>query len=460
MDQALRVESRWFAKILRSPEAAAMIRTLFVSMQELNKGARRPANVPANELKKIGVIGAGFMGGAIAYVSALAGLNVVLIDRDPETAEKGKAHSHKLVTDQINRGRATTADRDALLARITATADFVALKDCDLVIEAVFEDRKIKEEVISRTQNVLGDEAIFGSNTSTLPITSLAAAFKDRARFIGIHFFSPVERMMLVEIIMGKETGDAALAMALDFVRTIRKTPIVVNDSRGFYASRVVGTYLREGHLLLTEGVPAALIENVARMAGMPVGPLSLTDEVAVDLAWKILKATEADLGPAAVDPKQKTLLAEMVEKRSRFGRKNGKGFYDYPQNAPKRLWPGLADLQPTRLDVDDIDIAVLKRRLLGIQALESARCIEERVVTDVREADVGSILGFGFAPFTGGTISYIDGMGVKNFVQMCNDLAKTCGDRFKPSKLLTDMANKGETFYGRFAPAKRKAVA
>jgi 3-hydroxyacyl-CoA dehydrogenase / enoyl-CoA hydratase / 3-hydroxybutyryl-CoA epimerase len=460
MDQALRVESRWFAKILRSPEAAAMIRTLFVSMQELNKGARRPAKVPAKQLQRIGIIGAGFMGGAIAYVSALAGLNVVLIDRDPETAEKGKAHSHKLVTDQINRGRATTADRDALLARIKTTADFVELKDCELVIEAVFEDRKIKEEVISRTQNVLGDEAIFGSNTSTLPISSLAAAFKDRARFIGIHFFSPVERMMLVEIILGKETGDAALAMAFDFARMIRKTPIVVNDSRGFYASRVVGTYLREGHLMLTEGVPPALIENVARMAGMPVGPLSLTDEVAVDLAWKILKATEADLGAAAVDPKQKTLLAEMVEKRSRFGRKNGKGFYDYPQNAPKRLWPGLAELQPNRRDVDDIDIAILKRRLLGIQALESARCIEDKVVTDVREADVGSILGFGFAPFTGGTISYIDGMGVKAFVQMCNDLAKACGERFKPSKLLIDMANKGETFYGRFAPAKRKAVA
>ena len=460
MDQALRVESRWFAKILRSPEAAAMIRTLFVSMQELNKGARRPADVPPNQLKKVGIIGAGFMGGAIAYVSALAGLDVVLIDRDPETAEKGKAHSHKLVTDQVNRGRATTADRDALLARISATADFVELKDCELVIEAVFEDRKIKEEVISRTQNVLGEEAIFGSNTSTLPITSLAAAFKDRARFIGIHFFSPVERMMLVEIIMGKETGDAALAMALDFVRTIRKTPIVLNDSRGFYASRVVGTYIREGHLMLTEGVPPALIENVARMAGMPVGPLSLTDEVAVDLAWKILKATEADLGPAAVDPKQKALLAEMVERRARFGRKNGKGFYDYPPNAPKRLWPGLADLQPNRLDVDGIDIAVLKRRLLGIQALESARCIEDKVVTDMREADVGSILGFGFAPFTGGTISYIDGMGVKNFVKMCNDLAKAYGDRFKPSKLLIDMANKGETFYGRFAPAKRKAVA
>jgi 3-hydroxyacyl-CoA dehydrogenase / enoyl-CoA hydratase / 3-hydroxybutyryl-CoA epimerase len=460
MDQALRVESRWFAKILRSREAAAMIRTLFVSMGELNKGARRPANIPVRPLKKIGVLGAGFMGGAIAYVSALAGLEVVLLDRDPETAAKGKAHSQKLVTDQINRGRATTADRDALLGRILPTADFVELKDCDLVVEAVFEDRKVKEEVISRTQNVIGEQAIFGSNTSTLPITSLAAAFKDHSRFIGIHFFSPVERMMLVEIIMGKETGDAALATALDFVRLIRKTPIVVNDSRGFYASRVVGTYIREGHLMLTEGVPPAMIENVGRMAGMPVGPLALTDEVAVDLAWKILKATEADLGPAMVDSKQKALLEDMVEKRTRYGRKNGKGFYDYPHNGPKRLWPGLRDLQPKWLDPDTVDIDVLKRRLLAIQALESARCIEEGVVTDLREADVGSILGFGFAPFTGGTISYIDGMGVKTFVELCDDLAKRHGERFKPSKLLLDIAKKGETFYGRFAPERRKAVA
>jgi 3-hydroxyacyl-CoA dehydrogenase/enoyl-CoA hydratase/3-hydroxybutyryl-CoA epimerase len=460
MDQALRVESRWFAKILRSREAAAMIRTLFVSMQELNKGARRPANIPVRPLKKIGVLGAGFMGGAIAYVSALAGLEVVLLDRDPEIAANGKAHSQKLVTDQINRGRATTADREALLERINPTADFVELKDCDLVVEAVFEDRKIKEEVISRAQNVIGEQAIFGSNTSTLPITSLAAALKDHSRFIGIHFFSPVERMMLVEIIMGKETGDVALATALDFVRLIRKTPIVVNDSRGFYTSRVVGTYIREGHLMLTEGVPAAMIENVGRMAGMPVGPLALTDEVAVDLAWKILKATEADLGPAMVDSKQKALLDEMVEKRARYGRKNGKGFYDYPRNGPKRLWPGLRDLQPDRLDPDTIDIDVLKHRLLAIQALESARCIEEGVVTDVREADVGSILGFGFAPFTGGTISYIDGMGVKAFVELCDGLAKRHGERFKPSKLLLDMAKKGETFYGRFAPEKRKAVA
>ncbi|MFZ3359170.1 MAG: 3-hydroxyacyl-CoA dehydrogenase NAD-binding domain-containing protein, partial [Xanthobacteraceae bacterium] len=460
IDQALRVESRWFAKILRSPEAAAMIRSLFVSMQELNKGARRPAGVPVRPLKKIGVLGAGFMGAGIAYVSALAGLDVVLIDRDPETAEKGKAHSQKLMTDQVNRGRATTADRDTVLARIKPTADYVELKNCDLVVEAVFEDRKIKEEVISRTQNVLGDQAIFGSNTSTLPISSLAAAFKDKARFIGIHFFSPVERMMLVEIIMGKETGDVALAVALDYVRAIRKTPIVVNDSRGFYTSRVVGTYIREGHLMLTEGVPAAMIENVGRMAGMPVGSLALNDEVAVDLAWKILKATEADLGAKMIDAKQKALLEEMVEKRARYGRKNGKGFYDYPQNAPKRLWPGLADLQPKHLDPDTIDIAVLKRRLLAMQALESARCIEEQVVTDVREADVGSILGFGFAPFTGGTISYIDGMGSRAFVDLCNSLAKDYGERFMPGKLLLDMAKKGETFYRRFPPQLRKAVA
>ena len=459
-DQALRVESRWFAKILRSPEAAAMIRSLFVSMQEINKGARRPTAVPAKKFKTIGVLGAGFMGAGIAYVSALAGLDVVLVDRDPETAQKGKDHSQKLMSEQVSRGRATAADRDAVLARIKPTADFVELKGCELVIEAVFEDRKIKEELTARAQNVIGENTIFGSNTSTLPISSLAESFKDRSRFIGIHFFSPVERMNLVEIILGKETGEVALAGALDFVRAIRKTPIVVNDSRGFYTSRVVGTYLREGHLMLADGVPAAMIENVGRMAGMPVGPLALNDEVAVDLAWKILKATEADLGPQAVDPRQKALLEEMVEKRGRYGRKNGKGFYDYPQNGPKRLWRGLSDLQPTKLDPDTIDVTELKQRLLAMQALETARCIEEGVVTDMREADVGSILGFGFAPFTGGTISYIDGMGTKAFVALCSKLAKLHGDRFKPCKLLLDMAKKGETFYRRFPPQARKAAA
>jgi 3-hydroxyacyl-CoA dehydrogenase/enoyl-CoA hydratase/3-hydroxybutyryl-CoA epimerase len=459
IDLALRVESRWFAKILRSPEAAAMIRSLFVSMQELNKGARRPKDVPPNKFKKVGIIGAGFMGASIAYVTALAGIEVVLIDRDQEAADKGKAHSHKLMTEQVNRGRATTADRDALLARITPTADYGALKDCELVIEAVFEDRNVKAEAMKKAEAVMGDTVIFGSNTSTLPITSLAESFKRPAQFIGVHFFSPVERMMLVEIIMGKKTGDAALAAALDFVRAIRKTPIVVNDTRGFYANRCVLNYIREGHLMLMEGVPAAMIENVGRMAGMPVGPLSLNDEVALDLGWKILKATEADLGPQAIDPQQKLLLQELVEKQGRLGRKNGKGFYDYPQGGKKRLWPGLAELQKTKLDPDTIDIQELKDRLLAVQALEAARTVEEGVITDVREADVGSILGFGFAPFTGGTLSYIDMMGAKRFVDLCKRLEKKFGSRFAPGKLLTDMATKGDTFYGRFAPGPARAA-
>ncbi len=459
MDLALRVESRWFAKILRSPEAHAMIRSLFVSMQDLNKGARRPAKVPAAKLKKVGIIGAGFMGAGIAYVSAQAGLDVVLIDRDQEAADKGKAYSHKLMTDQINKGRGTSAERDALLSKITATPDYNALKGCDLIVEAVFEDRKVKAEATAKAQAVLPD-VVFGSNTSTLPITSLAEQAKDPTKFVGIHFFSPVDKMLLVEIILGKKTGDEALATALDFVRAIRKTPIVVNDSRGFYTSRVVGSYIREGHLMLTEGVPAAMIENVGRMAGMPVGPLSLNDEVAVDLAWKILKATEADLGAKAIDPRQKALLSDLVEKHGRLGRKNGKGFYDYPDKAPKKLWPGLADLQKKKLDPDSIDIQELKDRLLAMQALETARCFEEGVLTDVREADVGSILGFGFAPFSGGTLSYIDMMGTKRFVALGEKLEKKFGDRFKPNALLLDMAGKGETFYTRFAPEKKRAAA
>ena len=460
MDTALRVESRWFAKILRSPEAAAMIRTLFVSMQDLNKGARRPANEPPTGLKKIGVVGAGFMGAGIAQVTAAAGLQVVLIDRDQDTADKGKAGLHKALSDRVMKGRMKGNERDELLARITPTADYAALKDCDLVVEAVFEDRKVKSDVIAKIQAVIGDKAILGSNTSTLPITSLASEFKDPARFVGVHFFSPVDRMMLVEIILGKQTGDKALAVALDYVRAIRKTPIVVNDSRGFYTSRVVGTYIREGHLMLTEGVPAAMIENVGRIAGMPVGPLALNDEVAVDLAWKILKATEADLGAKTIDPRQKKLLQEMVEKRGRFGRKNGKGFYDYPANGPKKLWPDLVDLQPKKLNPDTIDIKELKLRLLGIQALETARCFEEKVLTDVREADVGSILGFGFAPFSGGTLSWIDMMGTKNFVAACRKLEKKYGARFAPNKLLLDLAAKGEGFYDRFAPVKKKEAA
>ncbi len=325
------------------------------------------------------------------------------------------------------KGRAKTADRDALLSRITATGDYGALAGCDLVVEAVFEDPKVKAEVIAKVEAVIGPDAIFASNTSTLPISGLAKASSRPEQFIGIHFFSPVEKMMLVEIIMGKTTGERALAAALDYVRAIKKTPIVVNDARGFFANRCVGAYILEGHLMLAEGVPAAMIENAGRQAGMPVGPLSLNDEVGVDLALKIVKATKAQVGEAAVNPVQEKVLTALVEGEGRLGRKNRKGFYyDYPEQGAKKLWPGLAGLQETKLDPDDVDFPELKQRLLVTQALEAARTVGEGVVTDPREADVGSILGFGFAPFTGGALSYIDVMG--------RPASSRCAGRWKPS--------------------------
>ncbi|MBB5049459.1 3-hydroxyacyl-CoA dehydrogenase/enoyl-CoA hydratase/3-hydroxybutyryl-CoA epimerase [Rhodopseudomonas rhenobacensis] len=461
IDAALRVESRYFAHILQSKEAAAMIRSLFISMQELNKGARRPQNVPPTKVKKLAIIGAGFMGASVGYVSAKGGIEVVLIDRDQESADKGKAHCKSVIDGLIAKGRAKEADRDAILGRITATPDYNAIKDCDLVIEAVFEDRKVKAETYAKAQPLLKEGAIFASNTSTLPINSLAEEFQDQSKFIGIHFFSPVEKMMLVEIIVGKNTGDVALATALDYVRQISKTPIVVNDSRGFFANRCVLRFTAEGLEMLMEGIPPAMIENVAKMAGMPVGPLSLADEVALDLVLKIMKATEADLGEQAVDQQQKKLMIELVEKQGRFGRKNAKGFYDYPEKGKgqKSLWQGIAALQPKHLDPDTVDIEELKQRFLVVQAVEAARTVEDHVITDPREADVGSILGFGFAPFTGGTLSYIDFMGTKEFVALCHKLEAKYGSRFTPPKLLEDMAKTGETFYGRFPPKKLAAA-
>ena len=461
-DVGLRIEARYFAHVMQTKEAAAMIRSLFLSMQELNKGARRPAAVPVSPIRKIGVIGAGFMGAGIAEVSARAGIEVMLLDRDEEAAAKGKATVEAALARHASRGRMNVADSEAALARIHPGADFAALSGVDLVIEAVFEDRAVKEDVIRRAEAALGKDSILASNTSTLPITSLAAAASRPKNFIGIHFFSPVDRMMLVEVIVGKKTSEAALARALDFVRAIRKTPIVVNDSRGFYTSRVVGTYIGEGHLMLTEGVPAAMIENAGRMAGMPVGPLALNDEVALDLSLRIMNATRADLGADAVPEAEYRLIDELVTRRGRLGRKNAKGFYDYPDNPrdKKKLWPGLADLFPPVADPDAIDVGELKQRFLVIQALETARCFAEGVLTDVREADVGSILGFGFAPFTGGTLSYIDFMGPADFVRLCERLAKTHGPRFKPNRLLRDLAKTGDTFYGRFAGKRPSAAA
>lgn len=458
-DTALRIEQRYFTEIMQTREAAAMIRSLFVSLQELNKGARRPSGVPETKFKKVGVLGAGFMGAGIAYVTAKAGIPVVLLDRDMEAAAKGKAHSDSLISDQVRKGRAKPEDKDRLLSLITPTADYADLAGCDLVVEAVFEDSGVKKDATEKAEAMLKPSAVFASNTSTIPITSLAKNSARPKNFIGIHFFSPVDKMMLVEIILGKKTGDKALAAAIDFVRAIKKTPIVVNDTRGFYVNRCVLRYMSEAYKMLIEGVPAPMIENAAKAAGMPVGPLALTDETAIDLAQKIMKQTMRDLGENAVDPKQMALINTLVDTHGRFGRKNGKGFYDYPQKpAKKKLWPGLKDLYP-QLAPEKVDYEELKQRLLVTIALEAARVMEEGIVTDPREADVGSILAFGFAPFTGGVLSYIDGIGAKKFVKIAKGLQKKYGAEFKAPKLLLDMAEKGETFYERFDPyAKSEA--
>ncbi|TIU39052.1 MAG: 3-hydroxyacyl-CoA dehydrogenase [Mesorhizobium sp.] len=452
-DTGLRIEQRYFTEIMQTREAAAMIRSLFVSLQELNKGARRPAGVPETKFKKIGILGAGFMGAGIAYVTAKAGIPVVLLDRDLESAAKGKAHSDGLISDQVKKGRAKPEDKDKLLSLITPTADYADLAGCDLVVEAVFEDSSVKKSATEQAEAVLKPSAIFASNTSTIPITGLAKNSARPKNFIGIHFFSPVDKMMLVEIILGKKTGDKALATAIDFVRAIKKTPIVVNDTRGFYVNRCVLRYMSEAYKMLIEGVPAPMIENAAKAAGMPVGPLALTDETAIDLAQKIMKQTIRDLGDKAVDPKQMALINTMLDDHGRFGRKNGKGFYDYPAKpAKKKLWPGLRELYP-QLAPEKVDYGELQQRLLVTIALEAARVMEEGIVTDPREADVGSILAFGFAPYTGGALSYIDGIGAKAFVKIAKNLQKKYGAEFKAPKLLLDMAEKGETFYQRFDP-------
>ncbi|MBM2711001.1 enoyl-CoA hydratase/isomerase family protein [Mesorhizobium caraganae] len=458
-DTGLRIEQRYFTEIMQSKEAAAMIRSLFVSLQELNKGARRPAGVPETRFKKIGILGAGFMGAGIAFVTAKAGIPVVLLDRDMASAEKGKAHSDSLISDQVKKGRAKPEEKETLLSLITPTADYADLAGCDLVVEAVFEDSAVKKAATEQAEAVLKSPAIFASNTSTIPITALAKNSARPKNFVGIHFFSPVDKMMLVEIILGKKTGDKALATAIDFVRAIKKTPIVVNDTRGFYVNRCVLRYMSEAYKMLIEGVPAPMIENAAKAAGMPVGPLALTDETAIDLAQKIMKQTIRDLGDKAVDPKQMALINTLVETHGRFGRKNGKGFYDYPAKpAKKKLWPGLKDLYP-QLKPEKVDYEELQQRLLVTIALEAARVMEEGIVTDPREADVGSILAFGFAPFTGGALSYIDGIGAKEFVRIAKGLQKKYGAEFKAPKLLLELAEKGETFYQRFDPYAKGEV-
>jgi 3-hydroxyacyl-CoA dehydrogenase / enoyl-CoA hydratase / 3-hydroxybutyryl-CoA epimerase len=459
-DSALKVETRYFVSLLLNPVAKSMIRTLFFGLQEANKLARRPKGVPKQEYKKIGVLGAGLMGAGIATVSVQAGLDIVLIDRDQAAADKGKAHIAGELDKLVKRGRMDQAKRDGLLAKVTATPDFGALKDCDLVVEAVFENRDVKAEATKKAEAALPKGAVFASNTSTLPISGLAEASSKPDHFIGLHFFSPVEKMPLVEIIMGKKTSQETLARALDYVQKIRKTPIVVNDSRGFFTSRVCGAFISEGHRLLKEGVPAAMIENCARFAGMPVGPLSLNDEVAIDLSWKIMDQTRKDAetsGQKYEGSGTEDILELMVKKLERFGRKNGKGFYDYPADGKKRLWPDLQKhfpADPALLYGEGEDKRAketeIKKRLLYVQAVDTARCLEANVLTDPQDGDVGSIMGLGFAPQTGGAISLIDQVGIKKFVAECDDFAKKYGKQFEVPKLLRDMAAKGQSFYGK----------
>ncbi|WP_339873044.1 3-hydroxyacyl-CoA dehydrogenase NAD-binding domain-containing protein [uncultured Brevundimonas sp.] len=458
MDAALRIETRYFIKTLMTPQAQAMIRSLFLSKQELDKGAVRPAGQPRSDPKKVTVIGAGMMGAGIAYVQALAGIETILIDRSQEDADKGKAHVEGLLKKRLSRGQITQDKFDALLGSVTATTDYDLIKGSDLVIEAVFENREIKADVTKRAEAQLAPGAVFGSNTSTLPITGLAEASVRPEDFIGIHFFSPVDKMMLVEIILGEKTGEAAIAKSLDYVMKIRKTPIVVNDGRGFYTSRCFGTYVAEGMAMLEEGYAPALIDNIGRMTGMPRGPLEMHDDVALDLSVKIAKQTAEDLGEKYQPLPGSHIVQKMVEELGRYGRKNGKGFYDYDQK-PKVIWPGLAELAPVTIDDSTPElVADQKQRLLYRQAVEVARCWEEGVIDDPREADVGAILAWGFAPWTGGPITMIDQTGLKEFVAQADDYAARYGDRFKVPQLLRDMAAKGETFYGKFAGAKKAA--
>ena len=446
-DTALRIEARWFTSVLLNPSSSAMIRSLFINKEALEKGANRPA-VPDQRVQKLGIIGAGMMGAGIAYVAANAGIDVVLIDNAQDAADKGKSLSASLLDKGIARKKVTPEKKAETLARITATTDYTALAWCDLIVEAVFEDMAIKAEVTKKTEAVIPTDAIFATNTSTLPITELARASARPDQFIGIHFFSPVDKMALVEIIRGKETGDLAVAKALDFVRQIRKTPIVVNDARFFYANRCIIPYINEGVRMVKEGVAPALIENAAKLVGMPLGPLQLTDETSIDLGVKIAKATKAAMGTDYDDTTDDVLF--WMADAGRLGRKSNAGFYAYDDTGKRTgLWDGLAARYPHA--ADQPDLTEVQHRLLFAQVLEAVRALEDGVLTDIREGDVGAILGWGFAPWSGGPFSWLDMLGSEYAADRCDELAATYGPRFACPDLLRQMADKGQSFYGRF---------
>ena len=445
-DAGLKIESQYFGSLLAGPVARNMMRTLFVNKGKADKLARRPQGIEKSKVKKLGILGAGMMGAGIAFVSAKAGMEVVLLDTSQENAERGKAYSEGLLKKAIERGRSTEEKAAALLSLITPTTNYHDLQGSDLIIEAVFESKALKAEVTAKTEAVVPESCVFASNTSTLPITGLAEASERPEQFIGLHFFSPVDKMPLVEIILGEKTNDETIARSLDYIQQIRKTPIVVNDSRGFYTSRVFSTFTTEGISMLAEGVKPALIENAAKMAGMPVGPLAVTDEVTLELAHKIGKETATALGREYPADASQEAIQKMVEDLDRKGKRFGKGFYAYPENAKKHLWPGLAEQFPVSSVQPDLD--ELKKRLLTIQALETARCVEEGVVTHAEDGDIGSIFGWGFPPYTGGTLSYIDTVGIQDFVAECDRMAQAYGERFRVSAWLRERAEKNQLFY------------
>ena len=452
-DTALKIEARQFTSVLMNPSSSAMIRSLFINKEALEKGANRPT-APDQSVKKVGIIGAGMMGAGIAYVSATAGIEVVLIDAAQDAADRGKSYSEGLLDKGIQRRKVTPEKKAETLSRITATTDYAALAGCDLIVEAVFEDMAIKADVTARVEAAVGADCVFATNTSTLPISDLAKASSRPAQFIGIHFFSPVDKMMLVEIIRGKQTGDIAVAKALDFVRQIRKTPIVVHDARFFYANRCIIPYINEGIRMVAEGVEPALIENAAKLVGMPLGPLQLVDETSIDLGVKIAKATKLAMGDAYPDGAVDAVLFWMAD-QGRMGKKSNAGFYAY-DDAGKRtgLWDGLAAKFPVR-DTQP-DLSTVQHRLLMAQVLEAVRAHDDGVLTDIREGDVGAILGWGFAPWSGGPFSWLDIIGAPRAVAICDELTHAFGPRFATPQSLRDMAASGGAFYK--APSTKAA--
>ncbi|WP_111735559.1 3-hydroxyacyl-CoA dehydrogenase NAD-binding domain-containing protein [Roseovarius amoyensis] len=447
-DTALKIEARWFTNVLMNPSSSAMIRSLFINKEALEKGANRP-DEPDQKVRKMGVLGAGMMGAGITLVSAQAGIEVVLIDQNQDAADRGKAYTAGYMDKGIKRGKATEEKKAQVLGRITATTDYAALNGCDLIVEAVFEDPKVKAEVTKAALAQVGDDCIFATNTSTLPITELAKASDKPDQFIGIHFFSPVEKMLLVEIIKGRETGPRAVAKALDFVRQIRKTPIVVNDARFFYANRCIIPYINEGLRMVAEGVAPALIDNAARQLGFPVGPLQLVDETSIELGARIARATKAAMGADYPDEAVDEVIFWM-EGQGRLGRKAGAGFYDYDEKGKRQgYWPGLADHFPRA--AEQPPLAQVQDRLMFAQVLEAVRALEDGVLEDIREGDVGAILGWGFAPWSGGPFSWLDIIGPDEAARRCDALASAFGPRFTAPELLRDMAQSGETFYARF---------